>query len=40
MAFFKQVENDFGYYNIYIIRVVPEDGRPSYYVHIDIVERK
>ena len=38
---FKQLENDFGYYNIYTIRVVPEDGRPPpYHVHIDNAERK
>ena len=40
MAFFKQLENDFGYCNIHTIRVVPEDGRPPYYVHIDNAERK
>ncbi|MFZ0648558.1 MAG: hypothetical protein WAM27_10100 [Nitrososphaeraceae archaeon] len=41
MAFFRQVENDFGYYNIHTIRVVPDDGsRPPYYVHVDNVERK
>ena len=40
MAFFKQLENDFGYHNIHTIRVVPEDGRLPYYVHIDNAERK
>ena len=41
MAFFKQLENDFGYCNIHTIRVVPEDGRPPpYHVHIDNAERK
>ncbi len=30
MAFFKEVANDFGYYNIHTVRVVPEDGRPPY----------
>ena len=41
MAFFKEVERDFGYYNIRTIRVVPDDDeRKPYYVHVDNVERK
>ena len=40
MAFFKQLENDFGYYNIDTVRLVPEDGRKPYLVHADNLERE
>ena len=41
MAFFKDVERDFGFRNIHTIRVVPDDaGRKPYYVHVDNLERK
>jgi hypothetical protein len=39
MAAFKEIANDFGYPYIHILKVVPEDGRPPYYVHVDNVER-
>jgi hypothetical protein len=40
MAFFKEVETDFGYYNIHTMRVVPDDTtRQPYYVHVDSAYR-
>ena len=38
MAFFKEVANDFGYPHIHTLKVVPEDGRELYFVHVDNVE--
>ena len=41
MAFFKEIERDFGFRNIHTIRVVPDDvSRKPYYVHVDNLERK
>ena len=37
---FQEIANDFGYYNIHTIQVVPDDGRPPYFVHVDNLERK
>lgn len=40
MAFFKEVETDFGLYGITTIRVVPDDdSRRPYDVHIDSAYR-
>ena len=36
---FHEIANDFGYPHIHTLKIVHDDGREPYYVHVDNVER-